>query len=416
MKPKTYLYLNFLLFFGLNLNAQKNCNLPNPGLKPIPDIASGTYRGFQGGLYSNGKNKPTGAYLSDALNFANNIKPLDINGNPSGSGKIVFAGVGASNPRTEFEALIRKTDTFSKLNSNLKLVNTCIGGQGVQKMNDPADNYWKTTLKLFDSLGCSFNQVQVVWIETDNTQSSDTVFPRAPFSLVKDLRILMETLKIKFPNLKLCYLSARAYSGWVDPAAGNTIGKGLLSPRDYYNGWAIKWLVDSASLQNPNYNYKGTTPKMALPLFGSYHYTNGSEASKDGFSFDCNTDVGGDGLHLTAPGEEKIGKRMFDFFRTDSVSKIWFLKSNSTSNVAVSQTNTFTVFPNPANQFVMIAVPRSQPNQKVQLLDAMGKIVLESTIPLNITGHKFNLDQIPNGVYFVKINGYNWMQKVLVAH
>ncbi|MCC7299371.1 MAG: T9SS type A sorting domain-containing protein [Bacteroidia bacterium] len=403
MNRRLLMFVMFAQAFVLHAQ-QKNCSFPNVGLKPLPDLGTSKYRGFSGGLYTNGSNVPVGNYLTDALNNANSIGPLDSSGNASPSGKIVFAGVGASNPRTEFDAFAGFCDTFKKINKKLVLVNTCIGGQGVQKMNDPLDNYWKSTIKLFDSMKLNFKQVQIVWLETDNTQAADTVFPRAPQALLQDLKVLLQTLKLKFPNLKLCYLSARAYAGWIDLSGGGSPGKGLLAPRDYYNGWAIKWLIDSASAGNVGFEYKGNNKKIALPLFGSYHWTNGSETRKDGFQFDCNTDVGNDGLHLTPAGEQKIGKAMFDFFANAETATNWFYepKANATQEFVKPQ---FLLFPNPnSGSHFNIITGKEYLKVECHIYNATGQLVARTAVNLEENKGSIQLgNSLKTGTYFCRI-------------
>lgn len=409
MKPK--ILLAILCFLQATLQAQvKNCSLPNPGFVPITEMNTSTFRGYTGGLYGPQKNTPNGSYLSDALSLAKSISPLDAQGNATISGKIVFVGVGASNPRTEFEALMSRVDTFSKKRNNLLLVNTCIGGQGVQKMNDPTDTYWKSAVKQFDSLQLSFNQVQIAWVETDNTQAADTLFPRAPMALLGELKQLLYTLQAKFPNLKLCYFSARAFSGWVDLSGGGNVGRGLLAPRDYYNGWAIKWLIDSARLQNPAFIYSGASKKMSMPLFATYNYTNGSETRMDGFQLDCNTDVGGDGLHLTAAGEQKFGALMFDFFRTDNVSKEWFLQSN-TAHSAEILCGKPSIYPNPCAATLHIKIPSEYVGKNLLIQSSVGQICFEKSLTSSFA---LDISAYRKGLYFVRIVDTNFYEKLLV--
>lgn len=389
-----------LLFPFTSLLAQKDCNLPSRGWKPLPDLGSQTFNGYTGGLYANGKNTPVGQYLKDAMDLAKTIVPLDTAGNPAANGTVVLAGVGASNPRTEFEAFTSIAAASGNTNLRLRMVNTCIGGQGVQKMNVATDNYWKSAFKMLDSMQLSAKQVQVAWIETDNTGSKDTSFPSAPLALVGDLKLLLQTLKIKFPNLKLCYLSARAYSGWA-PANGSGVGGGLLAPRDYYNGWAIKWLIDSAALGTKGLEYKGASIKVPMPLYGSYNWTNAGQTRKDGFSLDCATDVGGDGLHLTAAGEQKIGQNMYNTFAADTTAKMWFLKSN-TSQVNTAETAQYKIYPNPVNTQLNIELNNPKNNEYlIQIFDTKGQLVFtqyESKPLMQIDMHNLN-----TGMYIVKI-------------
>ncbi len=395
------IFMAFILFPISSLLAQKDCNLPSRGWTPLPDLGTNKFNGFSGGLYSNGKNAPQGNYLTDAMAMAMNIVPLDTTGNPSANGTIILAGVGASNPRTEFEAFTSIAAVNSKVNPRIRMLNTCIGGQGVQKMNVSNDNYWISAFKMLDSMKLSAKQVQVVWIETDNTGNKDTGFPSAPTALVGDLKVLLQTLKLKFPNLKLCYLSARAYSGWAPPS-GSGVGSGLLAPRDYFNGWAIKWLIDSAAQGASGFSYKGSGVKIPLPLYGSYNWTNGNQTRKDGFSLDCNTDVGGDGLHLSALGEQKIGQNIYNNFATDTTAKLWFLKSNTTS-ISNPAKNIFTVFPNPVKgDFKINSTDPAIRFFQVTVTNQLGQIVMNRQNVLS--SESISVQSLKDGLYFVLIS------------
>lgn len=310
----------------IEISSSKKCTTTNKGLVPINDLGSGIYKGFMGGLYPNGSNTRPPTHLTAAMLQGNEIKLLAFNGTTDEkNGKIVMIGVGASNPRAEFEAFITKTKSLSNLNPNLKIINTCIGGQGVQKMNQVAANYWVQASKTLQSASLSDLQVQIAWIETENTQDAEVEFPKAPQKLMTDLQILLQTLKKKFPNLKICYLSGRSYSGYAEAAAGE-IGKGLLYPRDYYNGWAMKWIVEKQINNEAGFQYSGLSSTIPFVTMGSYHWTDADKTRLDGFGINCATDIGDDGLHLTTMGEQKIAGLIFTFFNTDVTAKSWFLK------------------------------------------------------------------------------------------
>lgn len=388
------LLLICLPFWALS---QKNCNNPLSGFIPLPELHGITFRGYQGGLYAQG-NAPTGGYLEDAIRAAEDIQPLDMNGNPSSDGAIIMAGVGASNPRTEFNAFMQQLSGAEGIQEKLKLVNTCIGGQGIQKMNQPGDPYWSQTSKLFDSLGFSMKQVQVIWVETDNTQNPDTSFPVAPLDLMFEMRTLLQTMKMKFPNAKLCYISARGYSGWVDQSGGATAGKGLLHPRDYYNGWAVKWLIEKADSGITGFRYKGQNAEIMMPLFASYHYSDGETPQQNGFFLECENDIGNDGLHLTPSGEAKIGAIMKEFFTTDSVASLWI--KTKTAGLINAGTSQAVIYPNPSSSYLSWKVNCSFCNiLNIKIINQSGRTVLDRSVEPGL--HQINLEGISPGMYHV---------------
>ena len=139
---RTHLLL-FVILASVQLTiAQKDCSRPPLGRLPVSDMTNSTWNGIRGGLYPDGRNDlppdKIGAYRS----MIDAIVPLSNNGTSDPStGKIVMIGVGASNPRTEFNAFIAKATSDPTVNTHLILANTCVGGQGVQKMNQPSDSY-----------------------------------------------------------------------------------------------------------------------------------------------------------------------------------------------------------------------------------------------------------------------------------
>ncbi len=392
-KDMKYTNLMMALMMSFNVNAQKNCNTNYTSFIPLNELGSGYFRGFQGGLYANGSNSPQFQYLQDLKDISASIQPLDDNGNPSSNGKIVMIGVGASNPRTEFQAFQNILDTFGNKNPKLIAVNTCIGGQGVQKMNAISDNYWKTADKTMDSMGLYNLQVQVAWIETEHTASADSAFPSGPRSLVNDMKQLLITLKSKYPNLKICYLSARAYAGWVD----NSNGRGLEFPRDYYNGWAMKWLIDSASQSAAGYEYKGQNANIPMPAYSTYNWTNGEQVRQDGFSLDCDLDIGGDGLHLTSAGEMKIGLEIFKFFSQNNISSTWFLK-NKPLSINSQKLNNVQLFPNPGNGTITFS--GFDESARIEVYDAQMKLIQETTLE---NGSNIQLNTENQGLYYIRI-------------
>lgn len=416
MKNIITTYSRILLLAGLTLNllianAQKNCANHTTGLVPITDLTGKTYRGYTGGKYATGNDRPK-IQLNRAIDQAKKILPLDTAGNPDKiKGKIIFAAVGASNPATEFNQLIALTDTFKLLNPKLRLFNTCIGGTGIQKMNDVADNYWtQANKKLMDS-GYSNKQVQVVWIEQENTQNADTAFPSAPLSLLEDYRKLLSVISIRFPNVKIVYLNQRAYAGYIDVTPG-VIGKGLHFPRDYYNGWCIKWLIEKQLSDAPGFRYNGT-PEIPFIDWATSFWADGKNPRLDGLSYDCTTDFGSDGLHLSVLGEKKAGLVLFNYYKTDTISDYWFYaNSKPAGNVMNPVIQSIDIFPNPGKNQLTV---RSDQKINMSIHSVDGTLVHSATM-IN-TMVNIQVEDWPRGIYFVKFqlaDGLNVTRKIVL--
>lgn len=391
-----------IVLFSLSLQAQKDCSVQPSSHTPLIDLQGQNYRGYLGGLYANGRNERPAAQLRTIQQQIAQVKPLNLQGQSDAKGKIVMIGVGASNPRTEFERFKQKAMAFAGINPNLVLVNTCIGGQGVQKMNDAADNYWQSAANTLKSSGLSDKQVQLAWVETDNTQTGDTLFPRAPLQLMEDYRLLLEVLHDKYPNLKLVYFSARAFSGYATPVPGG-VGKGLLFPRDYYSGWAIKWLIDNADQQKPGFITTGTAANIPHITWGSYHWNNASLPRSDGFKLDCQTDVGEDGLHLTSLGEDKIGQLMFDYFQKDPTAQGWFLKATTTPTFSITnESPRIEIYPNPVAESLHLRVAQPLSGVTLTLRNLQGIRVWQKKSDLSTENEISDLPNLPAGVYLLE--------------
>lgn len=106
MKLYTVMLLVSLLVLEPNYLLADTCNVapgPDMGETPLTDFTVGQlYRGlFPGFLYDYSNTAPIDHDM-DGLTLASMIQPLDINGNPSPNGRIVFLSIGFSNNTIEF--------------------------------------------------------------------------------------------------------------------------------------------------------------------------------------------------------------------------------------------------------------------------------------------------------------------------
>ena len=72
------------------------------GFTPLSDMGASTYLGFGGGLYENGTNSVPVDHAAAGAAHAAAVQPLDANGAPSASGKIVLLSIGMSNTTQEW--------------------------------------------------------------------------------------------------------------------------------------------------------------------------------------------------------------------------------------------------------------------------------------------------------------------------
>src|SRR6478752_10504628 len=78
------------------------CSLTSTGLIPLTDMGNKRYRGYRGGLYPGGVNRPPAKYLKKGMTSARQVRPIN--------GKIVLLSIGMSNASAEFSAFKRTSD------------------------------------------------------------------------------------------------------------------------------------------------------------------------------------------------------------------------------------------------------------------------------------------------------------------
>src|SRR5207302_5616588 len=83
-------------------SSQADCSLTSTGMLPLTDMGLHRYRGQRGGLYPNGRNRPTTDYLRRGMAASRQVRKID--------GKIVLLSVGMSNATEEFSAFKRVAD------------------------------------------------------------------------------------------------------------------------------------------------------------------------------------------------------------------------------------------------------------------------------------------------------------------
>jgi len=286
---------------------------------PITDLGTGTYRGFTGGLYPGGVNTPSGAYGRDLRTFASNIAPLNSMGikDSTAKGKIGFISLGGSTCGDLFIALKNKTYGNPATNSFLHLVNCANGGgkgsiNSIMNLNDP---YWDHVNSVLRTSFISDNQVQVIYIDTEDS-TSFTAFPGRPHQYRDEFEAAMRVCKAKFINLKLVYMNART----------TTFNKKEIpnkEPCPYYNGWGQKFAIEDQINGVPGTKYKGLNPVAPLFAWGWYQWADGTTTPRqDGFVWTRSMTT--DGLHATDEGLDTLSNRFQNFLFTDRAASIWY--------------------------------------------------------------------------------------------
>ncbi|HVS32317.1 MAG TPA: hypothetical protein VMS98_12800 [Thermoanaerobaculia bacterium] len=312
-------------------------------LIPLNDLGAGHYLGFAGGLFENGSNVPPADHAAAGASVASLVQPLDPGGNPSPSGKIVMLSIGMSNTTQEFcsRESLGPCDSWSFVgqasadpavnHSTLLIVNGAAGGQAADAWDAPTEkNYDRIRTQNLVRAGATEAQIQVAWVKVANRAPTVSLPSEAAdaYRLVAQLGDIVRALKVRYPNLRLVYLSSRIYAGY---ATSNLNPE----PYAYESGFAVKWLVEAQTRQmrsggvdpragDLNYN-SGVAPFVT---WGPYLWANGESPRSDGLIW-LRSDLASDGTHPSTSGRTKVASLLLDFFKTEPTSKGWFLAGSS---------------------------------------------------------------------------------------
>ena len=167
-------------------------------------------------------------------------------------------------------------------------------------------------------------------------------------------------------------------------------------PRDYYNGWCIKWLIEKQISGETGYKFQTELPFID---WATSFWADGKNARSDGLSYDCNTDYGSDGLHLSELGERKAGEVLFNYFKQDTVSKYWFYEQKMTGSVQqIPNKMQINIYPNPANSNLSVIL---EAPCKLQFINSQGQLLFVSNYFQK--NHFLDVSSWAKGMYFVQI-------------
>jgi hypothetical protein len=315
-----------------------NCAGTSTGNVDLFDLGTGLYLGqFQGGLYPNGQNQVPAAHNQDGRTRAAEVQPLDANGQPSTTGKIVLLSIGMSNttqewcsensdlPCNSWTFMGRAAASPQVDHTHLVIVNGAKGGQTAQTWDSPTDpNYDRVRDTKLAPAGVTEAQVQAVWLKV--ADANPTVhLPAAnadAYALVGFMGDIARALKVRYPNLKLVFLSSRIYAGY----ATTTLNP---EPYAYESGLSVKWLIQAQIRQmagNPPDPLAGDLDDTTVApwlAWGPYLWADGLTPRSDGLIWQC-ADLEADGTHPSQSGESKVGQKLLQFFLSSPYTAPWF--------------------------------------------------------------------------------------------
>lgn len=305
---------------------------------PLIDLG-GTYLGFFGRLYQGGNTTPA-SHAAAGVALARTVTPLDINGQPNAGGKYVLLSVGVSNATQEWcvQRFGNPCDpwTFTRQAAADPLVRT--NGLTIVNGAESGKNttFWLTSTsaewdRIRDSAlapaGLSEKQVQAIWIKHAEAIPAGSLPSTGADAFVHEVNLgkILRAAKVRYPNLKLVYITSRIYAGYSITT---------LSPEPYVYeyGLATKWLIDAqirqmasgGTLIDPtagDLNYaNGTAPWVD---WGPYLWASGTTPRSDGLTWVL-SDFENDGTHPSVAGETKVAGFLLTFFLTSPTTRCWF--------------------------------------------------------------------------------------------
>jgi hypothetical protein len=278
--------------------AQADCSLTKTGLLPITDMGSRRYRGYRGGLYPRGVNRPSKVYLRRGVTAAKRVRPIN--------GKIVLLSIGMSIASDEFSAFKRSADRDPQKNPSLTVVDGAQDGFDARRVRTQPV-YWDNVDERLAAAGVTPEQVQVVWLK-EAIAGERRRFPRDARALQTDLRAIIKTMRPRYPGLKLVYVSSRTYGGYAITGLNP-------EPAAYDSAYAVRGVIQD--------RIKGKL-KGPLVFWGPYLWTDGLAGRSDGLSWTCD-DVEEDGTHPSKSGQQKVVNLLTTFFKTDPTAKRWYV-------------------------------------------------------------------------------------------
>lgn len=365
--PLFHAFLLSVCLSGCGSNGSSSVTNPPPSggnlfsATPINDLGSATYKGFPGGLFPNGSNTMPVQYAADGTGFAKSVQPLDAKGLPSATGAIVLLAIGLSNTTQEWccpdpdgsapNASNPNSWTFmgqASVDANgvahatglndgtLRIVDGAKGGQAAKCWVDPSavlcgsqSEYDRIRDNQLKPRGLTENHVQAVWIKLAN--ASPTVSLPDPnadaFALEISLGQTLRALKVRYPNLRLGFLSSRIYGGY---ALTNLNPE----PFAYESGFSVKFLIEaqinqiaSGQVDSRAGDLDYGAGKAPWISWGPYLWASGTQQRSDGLTWVIDDFEPGDRTHPSQSGETKVANLLLEFFKTSNQSKCWFLKN-----------------------------------------------------------------------------------------
>lgn len=296
------------------------------------------YRSFSGGLYGKGLNaRPVGHETAGLQIATNEILPRNASGDvDTNNGRIVILSIGMSNTTQEWASkgtqnLKRLADADPSKNPQLVIVDGAQGGQPAGSWTNINAGTWRVVeTNRLRTAGVTTQQVQVLWIKQAHPRPS-SAFPQHAELLQRDIEQIIRNAKIRYPNLRIAYLSSRTRAYTTNQGSLNP------EPQAFESALSVRWIIEKQLGGAPELNFDLARGPVVAPWlsWGPYLWADGTRARSDGFTWLC-TDLESDFTHPSASGGvPKVGRQLLAFFKTDPTATPWFLRKTVTGQPPV---------------------------------------------------------------------------------
>jgi hypothetical protein len=166
--------------------------------------------------------------------------------------------------------------------------------------------------------GVTPQQVQAVWLKQAIRSPLADPLENAR-RLRDDLAKIVHLAKVRYPNLRIVYLSSRTYGGYSAKHG---------EPESFDTALSVRWVIQDQLAGKPELNYDPAKGVVNAPLllWGPYLWANGDKPRQsDGLAW-LRNDFVADGTHPSTSGQRKVVEQLTRFFKTDPLAKGWFLK------------------------------------------------------------------------------------------
>jgi hypothetical protein len=315
-------------------------------LIPLNDLYQHPYDyGYFGGLWDDGSNSIPPDHLAAGLRIAKSVQPLDANGRPSPDGKIVFLSVGfqetarifcsdASWGDCEPHSFVSLAKSDARINKQIVFANAAAPGLEAHYWWPATSlNYGRINDQVLAPAGVTDKQVQVAWMQmmTERPYLPLPIQFANAYGLKIDWSESLQALKLRYPNLRIVYLSSRVYGGY-------STSNWNPEPFAYENAFTVRWLlVGQIQFMRDQFYWDSRIAKLDYDAgtapwisWGPYLWANGTTPRSDGLTWQ-REDFAPNGESLSEQGAAKGATQLFNFLMNEPTARPWFTTAPFTS-------------------------------------------------------------------------------------